>query len=94
MRCCGNGGPVSGPLVTGRLEVRVVAFPPDKRVRDLDNLEKALWDALAHAGVFKNDVQIKRKTVEWGDDVVKFGKVFVELGPMMYRALKYDESME
>ncbi len=26
-------------------------FPPDNRIRDLDNYNKALFDALTHAGV-------------------------------------------
>lgn len=46
------------PLFTGRLGVTVVARPPDRRRRDLDNICKALLDALAHAGVYKDDSQI------------------------------------
>jgi crossover junction endodeoxyribonuclease RusA len=41
-----------------RLAVRVDAFPPDRRERDLGNLDKALMDSLQHAGVFKSDGQI------------------------------------
>lgn len=41
-----------------RLSVRVDAFPPDRRERDLGNLDKALMDSLQHAGVFKSDGQI------------------------------------
>jgi crossover junction endodeoxyribonuclease RusA len=43
---------------TGRLGLLVEAFPPDRRVRDLDGLFKALLDALEHAHVFQNDSQI------------------------------------
>ena len=34
------------------------AFPPDRRRRDLDNLQKPLLDALQHAGVYEDDSQI------------------------------------
>lgn len=42
----------------GRLAVEIQAFPPDRRARDIDNMQKALLDALEHAQVFKNDSQI------------------------------------
>lgn len=38
---------------------------PD-RIRDLDNYNKALFDALTHAGVWEDDRQVKRMLVEWG----------------------------
>jgi crossover junction endodeoxyribonuclease RusA len=44
--------------LTGRIGVRVTMFAPDKRVRDLDNLKKALLDACTHAGVWADDEQI------------------------------------
>lgn len=39
----------------GRLTVWVEAWPPDRRVRDVDNLSKSLLDALQHAGIIEND---------------------------------------
>jgi crossover junction endodeoxyribonuclease RusA len=36
--------------LSGRLVVRVEVYPPDNRRRDLDNLQKSLWDALQHGG--------------------------------------------
>lgn len=39
----------------GRLTVWVEAWPPDRRVRDLGNLDKCLGDALQHAGIIEND---------------------------------------
>lgn len=41
-----------------RLGVTIEAFPPDRRARDLDNLNKALLDALTNAGVWVDDEQI------------------------------------
>lgn len=42
----------------GRLKVRLDAWMPDRRRRDLDNLRKVLMDALTHAGVWEDDSQI------------------------------------
>ena len=42
----------------GRLGLVVRACPPDNRRRDLDNVLKALGDALQHAGVYDDDNQI------------------------------------
>ena len=42
----------------GRLAVELVCRPPDRRVRDLDNLFKAVGDSLQAAGVYHNDSQI------------------------------------
>ncbi|EEW6712651.1 RusA family crossover junction endodeoxyribonuclease [Escherichia albertii] len=37
--------------LSGRLAIRIIAEPPDKRRRDLDNILKAPLDALTHAGL-------------------------------------------
>lgn len=50
--------------VAGRLAVHIEAFPPDRRVRDLDNLLKATLDALAKAGVYGDDGMIDRLLIE------------------------------
>jgi len=46
------------------ISVEVIAYPPDNRKRDLDNIFKILADALQEAKVYKNDVQIKRIYME------------------------------
>jgi len=70
-----------GLPVHGALEVKVTLCPPDRRRRDEDNFAgKALFDALTKAGVWCDDSQIRRKTVEWGD-VVKGGYVAVSITP-------------
>ena len=54
-------------LGAARLEMKVVLYPRDKRKQDIDNRIKALWDALADAGVFDNDEQIDILLVERGE---------------------------
>lgn len=69
-----NGiSPMDGPL-----SVEVDVYPPDRRRRDLDNIQKALLDALAHGGAYHDDSQIARLIVE-RRDVVSGGKVHVRL---------------
>ncbi len=50
---------LDGPLV-----VEVMIHPPDKRRRDIDNIQKALLDALQHGGAYGDDSQIVRLTIE------------------------------
>lgn len=60
--------------------VAITLFPPDLRRRDLDNYNKALFDALTHAGVWEDDSQVKRMLMEWGP-VVSKGKVEITITP-------------
>jgi crossover junction endodeoxyribonuclease RusA len=62
----------------GALVVEVAVHPPDRRRRDIDNLQKALLDALAHGGAYHDDSQISRLTVE-RQHVVPGGKVVVRV---------------
>ena len=49
--------------VVGRIEVNIYAYPPDNRIRDLDNLQKAILDSLKHAGVIEDDGKIDRLSI-------------------------------
>jgi len=51
--------PLAGPLF-----VRVDVYPPDRRRRDLDNVQKALFDALEHGGAYDDDSQIVKISLE------------------------------
>jgi len=68
--------PLQGPLA-----VEVEVHPPDNRRRDIDNVQKALLDALQHGGAYADDSQIvqlaieKREPVEGGRTVVRIRKV-------------------
>ena len=63
--------PLDGPL-----EIFIDVYPPDRRRRDVDNVQKALLDALAHGGAYHDDSQIARLTIE-RQAVVPGGKVHV-----------------
>ena len=52
-----------GPM-TGSLVMEIEYYPPDRRVHDLDNLQKGLLDALQHGGLYKNDSQIVTLIIE------------------------------
>lgn len=64
--------------ITDNVAVSVVLFPPDLKRRDLDNYQKALFDALTHSRVWADDSQVKRMLVEWGP-VIKKGKVEITI---------------
>jgi len=51
----GAGGGPRKPPAGGRIALCMDAFPPDRRKRDLDNLQKPTLDALQHAGVYADD---------------------------------------
>ncbi|GAA5786124.1 RusA family crossover junction endodeoxyribonuclease [Chitiniphilus shinanonensis] len=63
---------------SGRLNVEVMAFPPDRRVRDLDNLLKSLLDSLTCAGAWGDDGHIDRLAIERGP-VKSGGEVVVTI---------------
>lgn len=54
---------------TSRLKFNIIANQPDKRRRDLDNLQKAVFDSLVHAGFMADDEQIDDFRVRRGTQV-------------------------
>lgn len=70
----------SGDPLTGRLSMTIRAYPIDRRRRDLDNLLKAVLDAVEHAGsVYENDSQIDHLSIR-RMNVAKPGRVEVSIG--------------
>lgn len=68
-----------GPELTGRLEVRIDAYPPDRRKRDLDNIVKPILDLLTDNKVWTDDelidiLTIRRKEIKKPGEV----RVYIE----------------
>lgn len=61
-----------------RISMRIDAFPPDRRRRDLDNTLKVVADSLQDAGLFDDDSQIDEIHIKRGH-IVKGGALLVEL---------------
>jgi crossover junction endodeoxyribonuclease RusA len=68
---------VKSELYDKRLSLFICAFPPDKRLRDLDNVLKILMDSLQHAEVYKNDYQIDSIYIKRMPDLL--GQVVVKI---------------
>jgi crossover junction endodeoxyribonuclease RusA len=64
--------------LSGRLIVQVTVHPPDYRRRDLDNVQKALLDALQQGGAFHDDGQIDELVIKRGA-VVPTGRMIVTI---------------
>jgi crossover junction endodeoxyribonuclease RusA len=70
--------PYAGLFVSGeRIKLSIDAFPPDRRIRDLDNLFKSVLDSIQAAKIFENDNQIDELSIRrmpWMD-----GKIIVSI---------------
>ena len=55
---CRDGNGPRKPPAGGRIALAMDAYPPDRRKRDLDNVQKALLDSLEKARVYEDDSQI------------------------------------
>ena len=58
-------GQVKGKQITGEYTLEIVAVKPDKRRRDLGNLEKAVSDLLQHMKIIEDDCLCQKITMEW-----------------------------
>jgi crossover junction endodeoxyribonuclease RusA len=64
--------------MAGMLAMKVRAYPPDRRKRDIDNIQKPLLDALEKGRAFFNDCQIKHLTTVMKEPF-KGGKTIVTI---------------
>jgi len=65
--------------LTGPLQLTLTLWVPDHRKRDIDNSNKALLDALTHAKIWEDDSQVKKQIVEMKSQVVKGGRIDIEI---------------
>lgn len=70
--------------MNGCIHVSIVAYPPDKRRRDIDNLTKAALDSLTHSGVIEDDsfidkLEILRGPVKQGGELKLTVEQWVDL---------------
>lgn len=66
--------------VSGPYRMRLEAQRPDKRRRDLGNLEKPVSDLLVACGVIRDDCDAQRIVLEWvSGEPVAAAQVFVTL---------------
>ena len=70
--------------IKGDIFLTLFLFPPDERRRDIDNLKKAIYDSLQHAGVYNDDRQIKADC-SYMCNPLKNGKVIAILDQFMLR---------
>ncbi len=61
-----------------RVEVSIMLRPPDKRRRDLDNYLKVVFDAITHSGLWSDDSNVDRISIERGE-VIKDGLLVVRI---------------
>ena len=61
-----------------RVEVTIKMRPPDKRRRDLDNYLKVIFDTITHSGLWSDDSNVDKLSIERGE-VVKDGMMIVQI---------------
>ena len=80
VRVAVRAGHAAPPRLQGRLAITVLACPPDRIRRDLDNHQKVLFDALTLAGVVGDDSQYDAIAIFRGAPVAG-GKMLVSISP-------------
>jgi crossover junction endodeoxyribonuclease RusA len=63
-RICALLGGAGVRRLRGPLHIEIEVYPPDRRRRDIDNVQKALLDALQHGGLYEDDSQIVKLNIE------------------------------
>ena len=77
-RVCASLANVGDRRLQGPLHIEIEVYPPDRRRRDIDNVQKALLDALQHGGLYEDDSQIVKLDIE-KHGCVKGGRALVRI---------------
>lgn len=65
--------------ILGRVAVCITVMPPDRRKRDLDNVQKALLDSIEHAGIIEDDAMIDELHTIRGEVLPREGRVEITI---------------
>lgn len=65
--------------VSDRVRLEIVAWVPDNRKRDLDNILKPIQDAMLHAKLLVDDSQIDQTFVYRGVKVAPAGNLYIRV---------------
>lgn len=76
-------GPICEPV-----RVSCIFHPPDRRKRDLDNLPKALFDAITSAQIWTDDSLVHELHLSWGKKV-SGGKAIVRIERITERKCEF-----
>jgi len=68
--------------VSGAVGVRRIIYCPDWRRRDIDNLAKAVYDAIGAAGLWQDDSFICEEKVKKRKSSDKIGRIVIQIYPM------------
>ena len=63
-----------GPPFDAPVSMQIIAHPPDKRIRDLDNLSKSLCDVAVKLNLLEDDHWIHELHMCWAEKISK-GKI-------------------
>lgn len=58
---------IDGEFIRDRLSVSLILNPPTLRKYDIDNFNKALFDAISHSGFWEDDEQIDSLSIKKGE---------------------------
>lgn len=87
MMCVSRLGGVF-PKLEGKVKLTGEFYPPDARKRDLDNVLKCMIDSLVHAGLMRDDSQIKHIDVQMMSPIPPEGAVYIKLEEISKRKSK------
>jgi crossover junction endodeoxyribonuclease RusA len=76
--------------ITGRLDVTLTLYWPDLKAYDVDNYSKGVLDALTHARVWHDDVQVRNQH-QLDGEVVNGGAVLVEIRECLHDPVPFPE---